>query len=102
VHWQVGGGSIGDARDFYRSLLRGFTEADPEVTGVFQVPDLTGTWGDYGREDLAADLGLAAGDPGLERAAAAYRAAAREEFRAEAVRHAGRHLGDTRDQGAGS
>jgi hypothetical protein len=94
VRWQVGGGSIGDAREFYRSLLRGITGADPEVTGQFQVPDLAGTWDDYGRESLAADLGLAAGDPALARAEAAYRAAASEEFWAEAARQARRHLGD--------
>jgi hypothetical protein len=99
VHWQIGGGSIGDGRAFYRRLLRGITEADAEVIGLFQVPDLLSGWNDYGREDLAADLRLTVGDPDLERSAAAYRAAAREEFWAEAARHARRHLGDAPDQG---
>lgn len=99
VHWQIGGGSTTpDARAGYRRLLRGLTEADPEITSLFQVPDLTGARDGYGREDLAADLGLAATGDDLDAAEGAYRAAAAEEFLAEAARHCRLHLGEEEGQ----
>ena len=58
------------------------------------MPDLAGAWDDYGREDLAAGLGLSAADDDLAPAEGAYRAAAAEEFLAEAARHCRLHLGE--------
>jgi hypothetical protein len=92
VYWQIGEASTG--RGFYRDLLRGITSADPAVMGLYEVPDLTGRW-DYDRANLAADLQLAEDGPALAQAAAAYLAAAREEFWREAARLARRHLTPT-------
>jgi hypothetical protein len=64
---------------FYRDLLRGMSEADQQIRGLYEVPDLTARW-DYDRDSLAADLGLARDDPGMAGAADTYLAAAREEF----------------------
>ena len=77
--------------ELYRDLLRGIASADPAVTGLYEVPDLTARW-DYERGNLAADLQLADGDPALDQAAEAYLAAAREEFWLEATRLARRRL----------
>jgi hypothetical protein len=84
-------GDSSTGQEFYRDLLRGIAAADPAVTGLYEVPDLTGRW-DYDRASLAADLGLAHGDPALAQAAQAYLAAAREEFWLEATRLARRRL----------
>ena len=89
VYWQIGDTSTG--REFYQELLRGIASADPAITGLYEVPDLTGRW-DYERGNLAADLQLADGGPALAQAAAAYLAAAREEFWLEAARLARRRL----------
>ena len=84
VYWQVGDTGTTAAREFYQELLRGIASADPAVTGLYEVPDLTARW-DYERDNLAADLHLADGDPALDRAAEAYLGAAREEFWLEAA-----------------
>jgi len=89
VHWQIGDTSSG--REFYQELLRGIARADPAITGLYEVPDLTWRW-DYERGNLAADLRLADGGPALAQAAEAYLAAAREEFWLEAARLARRRL----------
>ena len=89
VYWQVGDTSSG--REFYRELLRCIASADPAVTGLYTVPDLTARW-DYERANLAADLHLADGDPALDQAAGAFLGAAREEFWLEAARLARRRL----------
>jgi len=89
VYWQIGGS--GSGREFYRGLLGGIASADPAITGLYAVPDLTARW-DYDRENLAADLGLDGGDPGLDQAAEAFLGAAREEFWLEAARLARRRL----------
>ena len=91
VYWQVGDSGTAAAREFYRELLRGIAGADPAVTGLYEVPDLTARW-DYERGNLAADLQLADGDPALGPAAEEYLAAAREEFWLEAARLARRRL----------
>ena len=39
VYWQIGDSSSG--REFYRELLRGIASADPAITGLYAVPDLT-------------------------------------------------------------
>ena len=89
VYWQIGGTSTG--REFYQELLRGIASADPAITGLYEVPDLTARW-DYERGNLAADLQLADGGPALDQAAEAYLGAAREEFWLEATRLARRRL----------
>ena len=89
VYWQIGDSSAG--REFYRELLDGIASADPAITGLYAVPDLTDRW-DYERANLAADLQLAGGGPALDQAAQAYLAAAREEFWLEAARLARRRL----------
>ena len=89
VYWQIG--DSGGGRESYRELLRGIAGADPAVTGLYEVPDLSARW-DYERGNLAADLRLADGDPALDRAARAYLATAREEFWLEAARLARRRL----------
>ena len=66
VYWQVGDSGTTAAREFYQELLRGIASADPAVTGLYEVPDLTARW-DYERGNLAADLHLADGDPALDR-----------------------------------
>ena len=91
VYWQIGDSGTAAAREFYQELLRGIASADPAITGLYEVPDLTGRW-DYERGNLAADLQLADGGPALAQAAAAYLAAAREEFWLEAARLARRRL----------
>ena len=48
VYWQIGDSSAAAAREFYRELLRGIASADPAVTGLYEVPDLTARW-DSGR-----------------------------------------------------
>ena len=98
VHWQIGDTSSG--REFYQELLRGIARADPAITGLYEVPDLTWRW-DYERGNLAADLRLADGGPALAQAAEAYLAAAREEFWLEAARLARRRLapGDADEDG---
>lgn len=98
VYWQIGGTSTG--RDFYPDLLRGIATADPAVTGLYEIPDLTRRW-DYDRANLAADLQLAEGDPALAQAAAEYLAGAREEFWLEATRLARRHLAPGRGDQTG-
>ena len=101
VYWQIGGS--GSGREFYRGLLGGIASADPAITGLYAVPDLTARW-DYDRENLAADLGLDGGDPGLDQAAEAFLGAAREEFWLEAARLARRRLapGAADDTGDGT
>ena len=89
VYWQIGDTSTG--REFYQELLRGIASADPAITGLYEVPDLTARW-DYERGNLAADLQLADGGPALDQAAEAYLGAAREEFWLEATRLARRRL----------
>jgi hypothetical protein len=89
VYWQVGDTSTG--REFYQELLRGIASADPAITGLYEVPDLTARW-DYEGSNLAADLHLADGDPALAQAAQVYLAVAREEFWLEAARLARRRL----------
>ena len=89
VYWQIGYSDSG--REFYRELLDGIASADPAITGLYAVPDLSARW-DYERENLAADLGLADGDPALDQAAEAFRGAAREEFWLKAARLARRRL----------
>jgi hypothetical protein len=100
VYWQIGD-SGSDAQEFYRDLLRGIADADPEIMSLYQMPGLTGRQ-DYDRDNLAADLGLARDDPALAEAAEAYLAAAREEFWLEAARLARRRLGPGPDHGAGA
>ena len=85
VYWQIGDSSGADAQPFYRDLLRGISEANQEITGLYELPDLTARW-DYDRDSLAADLGLARDGPGMAEAADTYLAAAREEFWLEAAR----------------
>ena len=103
VYWQIGDSDSG--REFYRELLDGIASAAPAITGLYAVPDLTARW-DYERENLAADLGLADGDPALDQAAEAFLAAAREEFWLEAARLARRRLapgdGDADEDGTES
>lgn len=89
VYWQIGDSSSG--REFYQELLRGIAGADPAITGLYAVPDLTARW-DYERGNLAADLHLAAGGPALDQAAEAYLSAASEEFWLEAAQLARRRL----------
>ena len=89
VYWQIGDNS--NSREFYQELLRGIASADPAITGLYPVPDLTARW-DYERENLAADLGLADADPALDQAAEEFLGAAREEFWLEAARLARRRL----------
>ena len=89
VYWQIGDSD--SSREFYQELLSGIASADPAITGLYAVPDLAARW-DYERENLAADLGLADGDPALDQAAGAFLAAAREEFWLEAARLARRRL----------
>ena len=100
VYWQIGDSDSG--REFYRELLAGIASADPAITGLYAVPDLTARW-DYERENLAADLGLADGDPALDQAAEAFLGAAREAFRAEAGRiardRAAQHPGTNSQRG---
>lgn len=91
VYWQIGDSGAPAAREFYRELLAGIACGDPAITGLFDLPDLTGRH-DYQSGDLAADLELADGDPALPRAAEAYLAGAREEFWLEAARLAFRRL----------
>ena len=100
VYWQIGDSGTA-AREFYQELLHGIASADPAITGLYEVPDLTARW-DYERDNLAADLGLADGDPALDQAAEAFLGAAREEFWLEAARLARRRLApgaDGRDRG---
>ena len=89
VYWQIGDTDSG--REFYRELLDGIATADPAITGLYQVPDLSARW-DYDRENLAADLGLTDSDPALDQAARVFLGAAREEFWLEAARLARRRL----------
>jgi hypothetical protein len=91
VYWQIGDSGDPAALEFYRDLLRGIAEGDPEITGLYKAPDLTARWY-YQRGNLAADLCLPVGGPVLNWAAQAYLAAAREEFWAEAARLARRRL----------
>ena len=100
AYWQIGDSSGADAQPFYRDLLRGISEADQEITGLYEMPDLTARQ-DYDRDSLAADLGLARDDPGMAQAADTYLAAAREEFWLEAARLARRRLHPGPDQRAG-
>ena len=100
AYWQIGDSSGADAQPFYRDLLRGISEANQEITGLYELPDLTARW-DYDRDSLAADLGLARDDPGMAQAADTYLAAAREEFWLEAARLARRRLHPGPDQRAG-
>jgi hypothetical protein len=96
VYWQIGDSSSG--REFYQELLDGIASADPAITGLYAVPNLTARW-DYERGNLAADLGLTDSDPALDQAAEAYLGAAREEFWLEAARLARRRLAPgTRDE----
>jgi hypothetical protein len=60
VYWQIGDSDSG--REFYQELLSGIASADPAITGLYTVPNLTARW-DYERGTLAADLGLADDDP---------------------------------------
>ena len=39
VYWQIG--DSGSGREFCRELLAGIASADPAVTGLYAVPDLT-------------------------------------------------------------
>ena len=98
VYWQIGDTSAG--REFYQELLRGIASADPAITGLYEVPDLTARW-DYERGNLAADLELADCGPALDQAAEAFLGAAREEFWLEAARLARRRLapGDADEDG---
>ena len=98
VYWQIGDDGSPAAREFYRGLLRGIAGADPAVTGLYEVPDLTARW-DYERANLAADLHLPDGDPALDQAADAFLAAAREEFWLEAARLARRRLAPGAEDG---
>ena len=66
AYWQIGDSSGADAQPFYRDLLRGISEANQEITGLYELPDLTARQ-DYDRDSLAADLGLARDDPGMGR-----------------------------------
>ncbi len=91
AYWQIGDSSGADAQPFYRDLLRGISEADQEITGLYEMPGLTARQ-DYDRDSLADDLGLARDDPGMAEAADTYLAAAREEFWLEAARLARRRL----------
>ena len=91
VYWQIGDNGTAAAREFHQELLLGIGSADPAMTVLYEVPDLTARW-DYERGNLAADLQLADGDPVLAQAAEAYLAAAREEFWLEAARLARRRL----------
>jgi hypothetical protein len=99
VYWQIGDDGSPAAREFYRELLSGIATADPAVTGLYEVPDLTGARWDYEHANLAADLGLPDGDPALNQAADAFLAAAREEFWLEAARLARRHLAPGAEDG---
>ena len=79
VYWQIGDDGSPAAREFYRELLSGIATADPAITGLYAVPDLTARW-DYDRDSLAA---------------------AREEFWLEAARLARRHLAPGAEDGTG-
>jgi hypothetical protein len=94
--WQIGDSGSDAAQGFYRSLLGGIAGADPETTGLYEMPGLIAQQ-DYDRDNLAADLGLARDDPALAEAAEAYLAAAREEFWLEAARLASRRLRPARN-----
>jgi hypothetical protein len=85
VYWQIGDTGSTAAREFCQELLCGIASADPAITGLYEVPDLTARW-DYDRASLAGDLHLTDGDPALDQAAEAYLGAAREEFWLEAAR----------------
>ena len=100
AYWQIGDSSNADAQPFYRDLLHGTCEADQQITGLYETPDLTARWG-YDRDSLAASLGLAHDDPGMAQAADTYLAAAREEFWLEAARLARRRLPPVPDHRAG-
>lgn len=93
--WHIERTCAGEASN--RHLLAAITGGDPGVLARYQIPGLTQQSG-YTRDDLAADLGLGSGhglvpdEQILTRAADAYLAAARYEFRLEAGRLAGRNL----------
>jgi hypothetical protein len=70
MYWQIGDNGTAAAREFYQELLLGIGSADPAMTGLYEVPDLTARW-DYEHGNLAA---------------------AREEFWLEAARLARRRL----------
>ena len=91
VYWQTGDSGSDAALAFYRSLLGDAAGGDQQITGPSGMPGLDGRH-DYDRDSLAADLGLPRDDPVLDEAAAAYLAAAREEFRREAARLARQRL----------
>jgi hypothetical protein len=42
VYWQIGDDGSPAARESYRELLSGIATADPAVTGLYAVLDLTG------------------------------------------------------------
>ena len=41
VYWQIGDNGTAAAREFYQELLLGIGSADPAMTGLYEVPDLT-------------------------------------------------------------
>jgi hypothetical protein len=42
VYWQAGDSGTMAAREFCQELLRGIASAGPAITGLYEVPDLTG------------------------------------------------------------
>lgn len=73
VYWQTGDIGTGTAAGFYWDLLRGIAGAGPQIKSLYHVPGLIAQH-DYDRDNLAADLGLAAAESGSRPAAqrAAY------------------------------
>ena len=41
VYWQIGDNGTAAAREFHQELLLGIGNADPAMTGLYEVPDLT-------------------------------------------------------------
>lgn len=60
-------------------MLRGITEGDPAVLDAIEPPAI-GPAAGYDQDDLARDLGIESGQPGLRRAVSAYAGAFREAF----------------------
>ena len=55
VYWQIGDSGTRPPGSSTRSCCDGIASADPAITGLYAVPDLTARW-DYERGNLAADL----------------------------------------------
>ena len=40
MYWQIGDSGSDAALAFYRDLLRGIADGDPQITGLFEMPGL--------------------------------------------------------------